>query len=124
MNTYYQMHRSEQAALPSLVKNKETRLKMNGIVRRKKVSFFFVVVNVFLLLCCNSCGFDTNYRKGKVYDSCHKGFDCKKWYFVSKIVLVYCSKKIALFLQLRSCRPQCPRIDLNKRFLTRPKTTT
>ena len=61
MNTYYQMHRSEQAALPSLVKNKETRLKMNGIVRRKKVSFFFVVVNVFLLLCCNSCSFDTNF---------------------------------------------------------------
>ena len=60
----------------------------------KKVSVFFVVVNVFLLLCCKCCGFDTNYRKGKVYDSCHKGFDCKKWYFVSKIVLVHCSKRL------------------------------
>ena len=88
------MHHSGLTALPSLVKNKETRLKMNGFVWGKKVRFFFVVVNVFLLLCCNSCGFDTNYRKGKVYDSSHKGFDCKKWYFVSKIVLIYCEKKM------------------------------
>ena len=43
------MHPSELAALPSLVKkNKETRLKMNGFVRRKKkVSFFLLLLSMF-----------------------------------------------------------------------------
>ena len=41
------MHRSELAALPSLVKNKETRLKMNGFVRGKKVSFFLLLSMFF-----------------------------------------------------------------------------
>jgi hypothetical protein len=89
------MHRSELAALPSLVKKQGNKTENEWFCEDEKSQFFFVVVvNVFLLLCCNSCGFDTNYRKGKVYISCHKGFDCKKWYFVFKIVLVYCSKRV------------------------------
>ena len=88
------MHHSELAALPSLVKKQGNKTENEWFCKGKKsqifllLSMFFLLF--FLLLCCNSCGFDTNYRKGKVYDSCHKGFDYKKWYFVSKIVLVYC----------------------------------
>ena len=102
------MHRSELAALPSLVKKQGNKTENEWFCEEKKSQFFFVVVNVF---CCGVVTVVVLIQiteKGRCMIRVIKVLTARNGILFSKlfwyIVQKDCSSGLEKLLQIRGCR--------------------